>query len=103
LYLYKKKFGSYYLEDELGTTLLKCDQVAMVVDVEDGILLKHGAPESIEQHYNRLRTMFPYIKMLILSKEIPAEEINKCLTTTGYVREFIRLRSSESENVSSLS
>jgi len=86
---YSLEFGSYYLKDEHGNVLYMCDQVAFVYDQKLGCLLKHGSPEDMMKWWRegkkKAAGLFEDIRVMALPRGFDVEEINRCLTTTGYV------------------
>lgn len=57
---YEKRHGSYYLIEKLAPLggrdrediRLMSDSIAVLIDVEEGIMLKHGAPELVRKKHS---------------------------------------------------
>jgi hypothetical protein len=105
-YQYEINFGSYYLYDmdavpnlitKEKNIILMCDEVALCFDKDVWVLHKHGKPENVEKWYNNARDKL--IKsgaddmansLIIIKGAFPAEEINKCISNTGYIEIFYK-------------
>lgn len=102
---YEMRHGSYYLVDfdEKPSLLtgereihLMTDEVAICFDRDCGTLLKHGSPATIEawcveksKKYRDAGLHDVADSMIVLSGAFPVEEINKCLSITGYCKRFM--------------
>ena len=93
---YKLRSGSYCLEDAHGNTVYTCDLLAMVFDPELGVLHHHGSPALVAPYFEQLRKVFPGCQMLIVDKRVPLEEINRCLSISGYIKRFVEKMSAAS-------
>lgn len=86
---YSLERGSYYLKDERGNILHMCDQVALAYDRELGCLIKHGSPEDVKKWWREGREkaarLFEDIVIVTLPCGFDVEEVNRCITTSGYV------------------
>lgn len=101
---YELKYGSYYLYNtdrpinsltKEREIILMCDEVAICFDKEAGVLHKHGIPEHV---YNWHITScdkfnkagFPEMAqdLVVIQGAFPVEELNKCLSTSGYITTF---------------
>ncbi|MNR71491.1 hypothetical protein D3C71_21170 [compost metagenome] len=87
---YQMNCGQYVLhrgDKPIGRVL---DEVALVIDLDTGSLLKHGAVDLVSkwlQDYRlKLQAMLPEAaeKVVMLSGRIPVDELNRALTTSGY-------------------
>lgn len=100
---YELQHGSYYLYNPDNVDLitkqkkivLMCDEVAICFDKESGTLHKHGIPANVEQWYVNARKKFidggfPEMAedLIMIQGAFPVEELNKCLSTTGYISKF---------------
>lgn len=98
--------GSYYLYD-MGTkpsvltgrreVRAMSDTIALAFDLENGILHKHGAADSVEAWAAQARKKLTdggYPEMaadiVVVSGPLPVDEVNKCLSTSGYASELWR-------------
>jgi hypothetical protein len=103
-YEYELQHGSYYLYNaekapnaltKQRDIVLMCDEVAIAFDKEAGVLHKHGIPENVTKWYNTTREKlissgFPEMAddLILIQGAFPVEELNKCLSTTGYIGVF---------------
>lgn len=68
-------------------------QLAFIFDLEFPVLLKHGEPVKVKEYFDK---MFALTKnkdlyyIIIDYGDVPIEEINKMLTTTGYIAKPIK-------------
>ena len=100
---YEIEHGSYYLyksKDLNSLTkkrdiILMCDEIAIVFDKETFVLHKHGSPDKVAQWYHAARDKF--IKagfnsmaedLVMIQGSFPIAEVNRCLSTTGYIEQF---------------
>ena len=68
--------------------------VALFFDAEDGVLFKHGPPELVAAYAKNARKQYAERGLQVMtfawtmweSAEWDVEELNKCLTITGYVK-----------------
>lgn len=104
-YLYRLEHGSYYLTHAKlpwPTSIRSMsDQVALAyARGDDGfVLMKHGSPEVVRgwlEHaigqYKRagLDEMAEALEMVELPRGFDVDEINKCLTTSGYIGTLVK-------------
>lgn len=98
---YELQHGSYYLYDnskkinslsKQRDIILMCDEIAIVFDKENFTLHKHGSPDKVLQWYNTAREKFikggfPEVAedLVMIQGAFPVEEINRCLSTSGYI------------------
>ena len=87
---YKLHCGSYHLEDQQNKCHYTCDQLALVYESDVWVVLKHGSPEAMEAYRKIVSHVIPNIQMVVVSKEVPVEEINNCLTNCTYIETFIK-------------
>lgn len=109
--IYRLEHGSYYLYDEdlsgrpdWGHMILVCDQLAVAFSVETVsgerhyTLHKHGSPEFCRQWAKESRERYrkggffeqaDTMAVIEFSKEFPVEEINRCLSTSGYLKRIV--------------
>lgn len=99
---YELQYGSYYLYDNSVNPITKerniklmCDEVAICFDKESGTLHKHGIPEYVSKWYFESRKKFIDAgfqdmadDLIMIQGAFPVEELNKCLSTTGYISKF---------------
>jgi hypothetical protein len=86
-YVYQHDMYFLFLED--GTPSKRHTglvSICMVYDPESYTLLKHGAFEACQEVANDYRSKGLEVSMLSIGPGVPLEEINKCLTTSGYVK-----------------
>lgn len=102
---YIKEHGSYYLIGKPLMTgernlLYMCDVIAIAFETALGevLLLQVGSPEDIQKYVGRYRAtllsagdlfsreMADGIRSVTLPADFDAEEINRCLHTTGYLK-----------------
>jgi hypothetical protein len=86
---FEKKWGSYYCM-EGARIVYMADTMAIAFDPETGTLLKHGPEESVRKWAgdakNRMAAAGVGFEISVLvSKEFATEDLDRCLSTTGYV------------------
>lgn len=97
-YNYRLNCGQYVLhlgDDPVGPVI---DQVALCIDTspDGGGLMKHGAPEMVQAYAKKsqakLRALAPdwASAIVVATGRFPLEELNRCLTTTGYAAAMYR-------------
>lgn len=100
---YKLMHGSYYLTDESKinpitnqpNVVLMTDEVALAIDIAEGVLHKHGIPENVSS-WNAVASkkmrdagMDEWAdNLVVVTGAFPVEEINKCLEISGYAKVF---------------
>jgi hypothetical protein len=90
-YSYSLNAGQYVLmhgDSPVGRVL---DEVSIALDKEDGILHKHGSPESVQkwaaETQRRLRASGAAEiadNLVVITGRFPLEDLNKCLSTMSY-------------------
>ncbi len=111
--LYEKRFGSYYLIEKVAPNpvtnpdgeriIAMADQLAIAFDIammddpSGALLLKHGSREFVETWVVEAREkhiasgsefaneMAVGLRMVVLPKDFPCEEINRCLQNSSYL------------------
>ena len=90
-YSYSLNCGQYVLMDEATPVGRVLDEVSIALDKEDGAVRKHGAPEMVQRWLtDTQRTLRSggcaemADNLVVLTGRFPLEELNKCLTTSGY-------------------
>ena len=96
-YNYRLNCGQYVLhqgETPVGRVL---DEVALAMDRVDGTMHKHGDPTWVRQWHERMQTKLRESgngeladDLVVLQGRFPLEEINRCLTTSGYALKLYR-------------
>lgn len=99
-YQYRLIDGAYVLhkgEEPIGRPL---QGVAMAFDGDDGVLFKHGCPQVVQSWYDKTRSKLLQAAshsdaptdllapLKIVTGPIPLNELNKCITITGYIKSF---------------
>lgn len=94
-YEYRLIDEKYVLHDEgapIGTPL---ELVAIALDKDSGTLHKHGSPEYVEKWCKAARTKFRThgyhdmaAQLVVISGRFPLEDLNRCLSITGYAGKF---------------
>lgn len=97
--LYRKRFGSYQLVGAINLPLLNSpeiywqgESIALLVDIEAGVLLKHGCEKEVRQYRSKMLDSFngyDDIFRVFCSSEWDIDEINKCLECSGYVMKML--------------
>ncbi|WP_298705818.1 hypothetical protein [Variovorax gossypii] len=98
---YRLNCGQYVLHKADGRTgeLVPVgrvmDEIALGIDVEDGTLHKHGPVDRVNEWHvltsKQLRVGGATEladHLVVVSGRFPLEEVNKCLTHTGYAKVF---------------
>lgn len=101
-YQYSVISGSYYLFDldskpnpitKEREIILMTDQIAIAFDRSDGTLHKHGNPKNVELWRTQAIEKFRKAgfddmanDLIIMIGQFPLEEINKCISTSGYCK-----------------
>ncbi len=83
-----------------GQEILRCKSLAIGFDRVSGTLHKHGEHERVESWVSNARKKFrdagfPEMAdaLVVLSGDLPLDEVNKCLAITGYcARMFEKLQ-----------
>lgn len=62
-------------------------EIAVLIDKNDGTLLKHGTPKLVQEIYSRLSKAFGEIgesdSLLILTGRVPLDKINRVISCSG--------------------
>ena len=73
--------------------LFMTDKVAIAFDLETGTLHKHGSLEIVNQSAEDAREIYRQVGLedmsndiIVMSGDFPVEEINKCISTSGYCK-----------------
>lgn len=93
---YEQYMGTFYQKDSRTSSLIWAgDEVAVCYDAnpEAPCLLKHGDPKSVEEYAQGARQLFAskrlnhFIKdiTVVTSRHWDVEELNRCLSTSGYI------------------
>lgn len=89
---YTLNCGQYVLADGEGPISAPLDEIALAFDTTDGALYKHGDPKSVEKWFADKRAALIAAdlgdwagNLTLLTGRFPLDELNRCLTTTGYV------------------
>lgn len=95
-YNYQLNCGQYVLhlgDKPVGAVM---DEVSIAFDRESGTMHKHGKPESVQawlaQAQKKLRSAGAYDMandLVIITGKFPLQELNNCLTTSGYVMRMV--------------
>lgn len=112
---YVNKDGSYYLMDEYDTLIAGMDEIWMMLDIEDGVIHKHGSHKNTKKHYDHfqaklrdaakdgtgdtevLRHMADCMIMLDVTK-IPLNELNHAIASSGYIKTLLKKYGIQSPN-----
>jgi len=94
--MYRIENGQYVFELD-GKVLFTTPEVALAFDKQSGTLLKHGTPDRVREWVDQARGKLQNIgfdemaaAMVIFFGNFEVEEVNACLTTTGYFEKFVR-------------
>lgn len=94
---YRMVGGLYELCDSEGAVGGTINQIAMVIDAEAGVLIKHGSPALIDPWYaefrerTRAREPEKLEYLMLLTGRIPVEQINRCIREPAYAGTMWRL------------
>ncbi len=88
---YTLEFGSYYLRDNRTNTItLMTDWVSFAFDAVTNTMLKHGAPVDVKKwmadNKDKAPRLFADIQVMTCPRGMPVEELNKVLSTSGYIK-----------------
>ena len=88
---YARENGSYYLyqEDDNGNRdiVLMSDEIAVLIDLEDGCLYKHGTPEKVRAYHANLLSQVGDLcarHVIVSSRDWDPDTLNRMLDTSGY-------------------
>ena len=95
---YRFNCGQYVYHNEKGEPCTKpADTIALAFDKEAGVLFRHGAPDKVnewaEAAMKRMRAsgLTDWAdSLVVVTGRFPLEEVNKCLSITGYVSSFYK-------------
>lgn len=98
MYEYQLAYGTYYLVDKrTQEKLYGMDEVAICFScgfVEDGqiLLLKHGSPENVQKYFKEKVSAYESLgaRLRVVTGKFPVDELNKILSTTGYLERFLK-------------
>lgn len=88
-FYYKLEYGSFYLyADYVDRTEMvnMMDTIAMAYDPDTYTLLKHGNPTMVQEWVKKFESFGMKANIITFTKEHPIDEINKVLSTSGYLR-----------------
>lgn len=93
---YKWEEGSFVCY-QYGKRLLATEQVVLLVDIEAGILMKHGARDQVQLHWARMQNALAQHPgfaaladdLVMVDGPREVEELNQLLQCTGYVRVYL--------------
>lgn len=92
---YQFNCGQYVLYKDGQPTTKPSDTIALCIDKDSGVLHKHGDPERVRQwHATNVRALRQAgcadwaDHMVVVEGRFPLEEINRCLSNTGYASTF---------------
>lgn len=110
---YVRKDGIFVFHHTDGRKVDIGEEVSLMFS-QDGnraTLYKHGRPDDVRKSYNKLqvglrkggsRRMANKIKLMTVNLEFPLEELNRCLSISGYIGVFLAnadiLRGEEGNN-----
>jgi hypothetical protein len=87
MFHYKKEFGSYYFYGDTDRFSFMSDSVSVLFDEEHGVMHRHGRPGTVSAYLKNLNQAGLGENMIIItSDKWKCEELNKILSTTGYVK-----------------
>ncbi len=91
---YSLEQGSWYLYDERGNLVLKTDELTIGYTEDDcfgTVLHKHGQKDYVLRWAQQMtQAGLDDAHVLFLTKDTPVEEVNKIISTTGYLASFIQ-------------
>lgn len=94
--MYRYQNGKYVFELD-GTVRFEAPEIALVFDKQSGTLLTHGTPDEVREWVDQARVKLQdsgFDKMaadlVMLFGNFDVDEVNACLTTTGYFGTFIK-------------
>ena len=95
-YNYQLNCGQYVLHNGDKPVGAVMDDVAIAFDRESGTLHKHGAEAMVQEWVTRAQAKFRAAgfdgmadDLVIVTGKFPVEELNRCLTTSGYVLRMV--------------
>lgn len=104
---YRMTDGKYALFDDNEPVLQGLEEVALCFDAQTGTLHKHGAPARVMLWHLESQKAFRAAgfdnmaeQLIAVSGRFPTEEINRCLSNTGYSARFYdKLKAGEIQSV----
>lgn len=87
-YEYRLEYGDYgfYIDNRLQYML---GQVSMAYDPDTFTLFKHGGLKDMEKWAETTKSLGIKVNIITFMKGCPVEEINRVLSTSGYLRYII--------------
>lgn len=89
---YETNCGQYVLHEDRKPVRAPVDEVSLAFDAAEGILHKHGTKDSVAKWYTEARKRFSEAGcaemmdgIVVITGRFMLEDLNKCLTTSGYV------------------
>ena len=97
---YEKRHGSFYLIDERTTgheeILLMADSIAILIDVQDGLLVKHGEPSKVRKRHARyVAAGLGHNIVLVESAEWDAKTLNRLIEVSGAAGQWLEAQASK--------
>lgn len=98
---YDLKDGRYVLTDAAGRIVYEGGDVAMLVDIETGTMTKHGDPRLVKAHWIYAlekisqggADALPLTGLALVEWKaggVSAEDLTRCLTTSGFAGKLVR-------------
>ncbi|MEJ6003794.1 hypothetical protein [Paucibacter soli] len=100
---YRLNCGQYVLHDGDRPVRRVLDEVSLAFTETDGVLVKHGDPESVQKWVSTTQGKYraagfeeSAAGLVCITGRFPLEDLNRCLSTTGFVLNlYARLKSGE--------
>jgi hypothetical protein len=95
-FFYKFEDGYFIFFGDTDTVLFRTKEVAILVDKDNGVLLKHGCPEMVELIFEEYKDK--YIRagfdkeakaLAVLRGRFAISELNKIISHTGYIKRIL--------------
>lgn len=94
-YCYKLNGGQYVLHDGADPIGPLLEEVSLCFDKESGTLHKHGTPEFVAKWHADAQAKFRSARadsmadeLVVITGRFALEDLNRCLSTSGYVARF---------------
>lgn len=98
---YEQRHGSLYLlepsalpkgEPKILRMVDRASELAFTFDRDSGSLLKHGPKSDVEEWTRQYLTLFPgqNLATVSFSDDVDVAELNKALSTAGYINELVK-------------
>lgn len=91
-YHYRLNCGQYVLHDGDMPIHEPLDEIAIAFDRQSGTLHMHGEPEMVEKWLKNAKQRFQAAgfndmanDLMIISGRFELDDLNRCLSTTGYI------------------